>query len=282
MSTIYDIYQGENTDYQSECPFCKNLKTEISNLQKELDEHRWVPVREGEEGGGMNAIDELIDHVCEAVVIMLNTTNVKDESIRKYGQNVLVDNKATLKAEFERLQSELSGDSDKGYQDYKTYNPHPNMTYIQWLKRAMAFLEEAGHAAAQGKNPAEYLATKAPTTLRDEIKRLQSELDSERRGYSCCRGRVNDLVKELFAEKEKHRWIPCSERMPEIVYSITDGIYQYVSMECINDGEYVSPVSFETMDNSFIGYWYDRDGNELENVSHWRQLDLPQPPEEIS
>lgn len=43
------------------------------------------------------------------------------------------------------------------------------------------FLEEAAHAAATGHNPAEYLATKAPTTLRDEINRLKQERDALQR-----------------------------------------------------------------------------------------------------
>lgn len=38
------------------------------------------------------------------------------------------------------------------------------------------FLEEAAHAAAQGKDPSRYLATAVPTTLRDEIKRLRELL----------------------------------------------------------------------------------------------------------
>jgi chromosome segregation ATPase len=44
-----------------------------------------------------------------------------------------------------------------------------------------SFLEEAAHAAASGENPKKYLATSAPTVLRDRIKELWEALTTLRR-----------------------------------------------------------------------------------------------------
>lgn len=46
----------------------------------------------------------------------------------------------------------------------------------QRIEYLSSFLEEAAHAAAQGVNPAQYLATKAPTTLRDWIAELEAKV----------------------------------------------------------------------------------------------------------
>jgi hypothetical protein len=42
--------------------------------------------------------------------------------------------------------------------------------------RLLGYLEEAAHAAACGKDPAQYLATAAPTTLRDRIAELETAI----------------------------------------------------------------------------------------------------------
>jgi hypothetical protein len=86
-----------------------------------------------------------------------------------------------LTADNARVKGELSGADDAGYQCYLAHQPDPKPSYIEWLKKGMEYLEEAAHAAAQGHSPAEYLATQAPTTLRDELARVKGERDEARK-----------------------------------------------------------------------------------------------------
>jgi len=111
-------------------------------------------------------------------------------------------------------------------------------------KRLKHYLEEAAPAAACGKNPADYLARKVPTDLRDEIKRLQQ--------------RIAELEQE-------RRWIPVSERLPEEGQIVIG--WNWVSQT-------VAVVRYHKLTDKFYEYW--RGGHM--KIIYWQPL--PQPPQE--
>ena len=113
-----------------------------------------------------------------------------------------------LTADNARVKGELSGADDAGYQCYLAHQPDPKPSYIEWLKKGMEYLEEAAHAAAQGHSPAEYLATQAPTTLRDELARVKGERDEARKlvhniNEVASRVRVDNELKKTKLELDR-------------------------------------------------------------------------------
>jgi hypothetical protein len=101
-----------------------------------------------------------------------------------------------LRTELEAARKELAGTTDKGYLNYLKYNPSPTKTYIEWLRTGMEYLEEATIAAATGKNPHEYLATKAPTTLRDELAALREWKEELGKRLNTCPEHILDIISD--------------------------------------------------------------------------------------
>jgi hypothetical protein len=82
------------------------------------------------------------------------------------------------------------------------------------------------------------------------------------------------LQAEFDAEKEKNRWHNVKDELPEIIYPMTLGIKECILMMCISDGCLVAPVTYETDDDGILGYWYDREGAEIDNVTLWKPIGI--------
>ena len=86
------------------------------------------------------------------------------------------------------------------------------------------------------------------------------------------RAEFERLTAELAAMRERERWIPVGERLPD-----TDAVYPWstVEVEIWCDGENVSSA-FYHLDR---GQWMRNNGTTVEGVTHWREL--PAPPEAL-
>ena len=79
---------------------------------------------------------------------------------------------------------------------------------------------------------------------------------------------------ELSEEKKKHRWIPCSERLPDEAFGC---------LVTVMDCEPSTQTDFENILPYFVGYdghrWNDADGEEIPfEVIAWRKLPTPYQP----
>lgn len=73
-------------------------------------------------------------------------------------------------------------------------------------------------------------------------------------------------------------WTKCSERMPDLWHSDEE---QWHSKPCL----VLSPLyAYDCIENYRVatyyedGTWWDKDGNELNDVTHW--IERPEPPKE--
>jgi hypothetical protein len=131
-----------------------------------------------------------------------------------------------------------------------------------------------------GNGPNKFTATihrdkagvNAPTlaeTVRAVLDYLTDEIHSSEEG-TCFSWRDECLAtqKELAAMKERYRWIPVSERMPEPM--------RVVLVTTNDDGEILNDIAYIGQ-----GAWsgWRRDNPPVEKVAgivtHWREIDLP-------
>jgi hypothetical protein len=73
--------------------------------------------------------------------------------------------------------------------------------------------------------------------------------------------RLHDTINELLTEREAHRWIPVSERLPE-----EKKVIDYVLV--IEDCGYITKARY----SHTYTQWHDGDGVTLNYVTHWKPL----------
>ncbi len=99
---------------------------------------------------------------------------------------------------------------------------------------------------------------------RDLIERITKMLDQAKEENDALRA-------ELAAMRERERWIPVGERLPDI----PDNLRFRKSVITRDDDGYMTVASYRLFDNK----WYcDYSDTVLYHVTHWHEL--PQPPEE--
>lgn len=78
-----------------------------------------------------------------------------------------------------------------------------------------------------------------------------------------------DAYRELLERRAADRWIPVSERLPEVDI-----------MVLANDNGYVFSAKYCINDSHRCGYWYNDEVEDFDghSVTHWKPL--PEPPKE--
>lgn len=88
----------------------------------------------------------------------------------------------------------------------------------------------------------------------------------------------NRKLKEKIAELEKDKWIPCSERLPELnmVEMEAEGEYFVISDSVIvTDGEHMCITQYEIDDEYTKGWLNNCDEEEMEEIVAWQPLPEP-------
>ncbi len=98
--------------------------------------------------------------------------------------------------------------------------------------------------------------------IQTELSEAKDELKSRRENFEIMSKRLIEKENELAAEKEKHRWIPVTERLPE---DITDVLVVFDNGEVEIGYHKKNPLAWRVQGEYWRGEFYSA-------ITHWKSL----------
>lgn len=135
----------------------------------------------------------------------------------------------------------------------------------QFVERVAATLGDTFHPACDVRKLITRIRqdAKQVAMLKNHIAELERQADQDAvvvgEISDDCR-RLQERIAELEADIEKHRWIPVTERMPEIEETVL----------AYSSGGFITMADIDDFEGRLA--WYSDEGLEYRNVTHWQPL----------
>ena len=89
-----------------------------------------------------------------------------------------------------------------------------------------------------------------------------------------------DAIEEMLAERDEHRWIPVTERLPECDLGAEVGNIEWISNGMVHAGCFGRGGKYR---DAYFRTWTDAgEGMDAKDADYWRAVTLPEPPKEAT